>query len=193
MVVTKENLSNGYAQALICNAGNANTCNADGIQKAKSMCELIAKSLKIKPDDVIVASTGVIGVPLPLEPIAAGIPNLLKVLSVDGASDAASAIMTTDTFIKEFAVRFEIGSKVCTIGGMAKGSGMLHPNMATMLAFITSDVSISPEMLEKALTNDVDDSFNMLSVDGDTSTNDMVTIMANGAAAIASSIKKEGF
>ena len=182
LIVTKENLSNGIAQAVLCNAGNANTCNADGVEKAKKMCELAAEALHIKADDIIVASTGVIGVPMPIEPIASGIPKLIKAISIDGASDAAQAIMTTDTFIKEYAVSFEIANITCTIGGMAKGSGMLHPNMATMLAFLTSDVAITPEMLEKALLADVDDSFNMLSVDGDTSTNDMVTVMANGMA-----------
>lgn len=182
LVVTKDNLQNGISQALICNSGNANTVNADGIKKANKMCEIAAKACNINAQDVIVASTGVIGVPLPIKPIAEGTPKLAKIINQNGGSDAAEAIMTTDTFIKQTAVSFELDGTACTIGGMAKGSGMIHPNMATMLAFITSDVSITPQMLEKALYNDVEDSFHMLSIDGDTSTNDMITIMANGMA-----------
>ena len=181
-VVTKQHLSNGTAQAVICNSGIANTCNADGIEKANAMCELVANATGIAAEDVIVASTGVIGQPLNLEPIATAMDTLVGGLSYDGNVDAAEAIMTTDTIKKEVAVEFTIGDTVCRIGGMAKGSGMIHPNMATMLVFITTDVAISPVMLQKALSGDIANTFNMLSIDGDTSTNDMVTVMANGLA-----------
>jgi len=180
-VVTKENLKNGYAQAVICNSGNANTCNANGIEIAKEMCSLTGASLGIPADDIIVASTGVIGQPLDIEPIKKGIPTLVSGLCLDGQL-AAEAIMTTDTKLKEIAVSFNIGGKECKIGGIAKGSGMIHPNMATMLVFITTDVAISPVMLQKALSDDIKTTFNMISVDGDTSTNDMVTVLANGMA-----------
>ncbi|MBQ5911173.1 MAG: bifunctional glutamate N-acetyltransferase/amino-acid acetyltransferase ArgJ [Clostridia bacterium] len=180
-VVTKENISDGYASAAICNSGNANTCNANGIEVAKEMCSLTAAALGIDAKDVIVASTGVIGQPLDITPIKNGIPELVNGLSYDGSS-AAEGIMTTDTKPKEVAVSFTIGGKECKIGGIAKGSGMIHPNMATMLVFITTDVAITPEMLQKALSADIKTTFNMVSVDGDTSTNDMVTVMANGMA-----------
>ena len=182
LTVTKRHLANGKAQAVICNSGNANTCNADGIEIAEKMSKMAADALSIDPTDIVVASTGVIGQPLPLEPIAAGIPSLAAGLSVDGSDAAAEGIMTTDTVKKEIAVEFEIGGKICRIGGIAKGSGMIHPNMATMLVFITSDVAISADMLQKALSHDITNTFNMLSVDGDTSTNDMVTVLANGLA-----------
>lgn len=182
ITVTRENLENGQAQALVCNSGNANTCNADGVEKATAMCHLTAEALGIAPKDIIVASTGVIGLVLPLEPIAKGITALAPILSETGASDAAAAIITTDTKTKEEAYEIEIGGKTVTIGAMAKGSGMIHPNMATMLGFLTTDAAISAPMLKKALTLAVEDSFNMVSVDGDTSTNDMVSIMANGMA-----------
>ena len=179
--VTKENISDGMAMAIICNSGNANTCNANGIEIAEQMCELTQKFTGINKKDVIVASTGVIGQPLSIEPIADGMDALVKGLG-DNSDDAAQAIMTTDTVKKEIAVEFEIDGKKCVIGGIAKGSGMIHPNMATMLVFVTTDVSISSAMLQKALRNDVKNSFNMISVDGDTSTNDMVCVMANGLA-----------
>ena len=182
LTVTKAHIADGYAQAIICNSGNANTCNANGIEIAEQMSELLARELYIDPSDVVVASTGVIGQPLNIEPIAAGIPALVSTLSVDGGADAAEGIMTTDTVKKEIAVEFEIGGKVCHLGGIAKGSGMIHPNMATMLVFITTDVAISPDMLQKALSGDIANTFNMISVDGDTSTNDMVTVLANGMA-----------
>lgn len=182
LVVTKENLADGYAQAVICNSGNANTCNSNGIEIAKQMCDLVAKGLSIDPDDVVVASTGVIGQKLSIDPIKAGLPELIAQLSKDGNANAAEGIMTTDTFKKEIAVKFTVDGKECTIGGMAKGSGMIHPNMATMLVFITTDVAISPAMLQVALSNDIANTFNMVSVDGDTSTNDMVTVLANGMA-----------
>lgn len=181
IIVTKNNLQNGIAQAIICNSGNANTCNADGEDKAMQMCNAIANALNIKANDVIVASTGVIGQPLPIEPILSGMSQLAQELC-ESSDAAAQAIMTTDTAPKESAVQCEISGKTCTIGGMAKGSGMIHPNMATMLSFITTDAAISAEMLHKALYECVCDTFNMVSVDGDTSTNDMVSIMANGKA-----------
>ena len=182
LIVTKANLANGQAQAIICNSGNANTCNANGIEVAEAMCAAIAKETGIKADDVVVASTGVIGQPLNLEPILTGIPALASGLSRDGGEAAAEGIMTTDTVKKEIAVEFEIGGKTCCIGGIAKGSGMIHPNMATMLVFITTDAAIAPDMLQKALSTDITNTFNMVSVDGDTSTNDMVTVLANGMA-----------
>lgn len=182
LTVTKKHLENGVAQAVICNSGNANTCNADGIEIAEKMSGLIADALSIPADNIVVASTGVIGQPLEIEPIAAGIPALTAALSKDGCDAAAEGIMTTDTIKKEVAVEFELDGKVCRIGGIAKGSGMIHPNMATMLVFITTDACISPEMLRKALSSDIADTFNMVSVDGDTSTNDMVTVLANGMA-----------
>ena len=182
LTVTKNHIANGKAQAVICNSGNANTCNANGIEIAEEMSKLAANSLGIDADDMVVASTGVIGQPLNIEPIANGIPELVKNLSVNGGKDAAEAIMTTDTSLKEIAVEFEIGGKICHMGGIAKGSGMIHPNMATMLVFITTDAAISPEMLQKALSGDIKNTFNMICIDGDTSTNDMVTVLANGMA-----------
>ena len=182
LTVTKNHLSDGTAQAIIFNSGNANTCNYNGIEVAETMCEDIAKELSLLPSDIAVASTGVIGQLLDLAPIKSGIPELVKGLSCDGSTDAAQAVMTTDTVDKQVAVEFEIGGKVCHLGGIAKGSGMIHPNMATMLCFITTDVKISSEMLQKALSGDIKNTFNMVSVDGDTSTNDMVIVLANGMA-----------
>lgn len=179
--VTKENISDGKAMAVICNSGNANTCNANGIEIAEQMCDLTEKYTGINKKDVIVASTGVIGQPLSIDPIANSMEELVKALG-NNSDDAANAIMTTDTVKKEVAITFEIGGKQCVIGGIAKGSGMIHPNMATMLVFVTTDVAISSSMLQKALSNDVKTSFNMISVDGDTSTNDMVCVLANGLA-----------
>ncbi|MGI6716869.1 MAG: bifunctional ornithine acetyltransferase/N-acetylglutamate synthase [Eubacteriales bacterium] len=181
ITVTKENLSDGYARAIICNSGNANTCNPSGVEIAKETCLLIAKQLDISPSDVIIASTGVIGQVLDITPIKNAIPALCEKLG-DNSVDAAHAIMTTDTALKELAVSFEIDGRECRLGGIAKGSGMIHPNMATMLAFLTTDVAITPQMLQKALSADVTDSFNMISIDGDTSTNDMVAVLANGMA-----------
>lgn len=182
ITVTKNNIANGMAQAMICNSGNANTCNADGVEKAEAMCQMTAEALGLSSQDIIIASTGVIGAVLPLEPIAKGIKELAPQLTTDGGALAAEAIMTTDTKAKEEAYTIEIGGKTVTIGAMAKGSGMIHPNMATMLGFLTTDAAISAPMLNKALKLAVDDTFNMVSVDGDTSTNDMVSIMANGMA-----------
>lgn len=180
ITVTREHLKNGKARAVICNSGIANTCNADGVEKATAMCDLTSRFTGIPADDVVVASTGVIGQPIDLTPIENGMQALVSGLSADGADAAAQAIMTTDTVQKSMAVRFELDGKPCTIGAMAKGSGMIHPNMATMLSFITTDANITPEMLQEALNWCVHRSYNMLSVDGDTSTNDTVAILANG-------------
>ena len=184
ILVDMENLADGKAQAIIVNSGNANTCNADGVEKAMQMCKIAARQCAVLPSNVIVASTGVIGMPLDVTPIEKSIGQLYWDLehSVAGSRNAAEAIMTTDTTIKEVAVEFELGGKVCRMGGIAKGSGMIHPNLATMLIFITSDVAISSEMLQKALKADVNKTFNMISVDGDTSTNDTVAIISNGMA-----------
>ncbi|MBQ9980910.1 MAG: bifunctional glutamate N-acetyltransferase/amino-acid acetyltransferase ArgJ [Oscillospiraceae bacterium] len=181
IAITRKNIANGVAQAVICNSGNANTCNAGGELVAQQMCDLLAAEMNISAEDVIVASTGVIGQPLDIEPIKAGMGALCASLT-HNCEDACEGIMTTDTVKKEVAVSFQLGGKTCTLGGIAKGSGMIHPNMATMLVFITTDAAISPEMLKKALATDVETTFNMLSVDGDTSTNDMVSVMANGMA-----------
>ncbi len=181
-IVTKENISDGYAIAAVCNSGNANTCNANGIEIAKEMCEVTASALGVNANDIIVASTGVIGQPLSLEPIKNGMDELVAGLGEDNSIAAAEAIMTTDTKVKEVAVSFNIGGVECKMGGIAKGSGMIHPNMATMLVFITTDCAITPAMLQKALSDDIKTTFNMVSIDGDTSTNDMVTVMANGMA-----------
>ena len=191
LTVTKQHIADGYARAIICNSGNANTCNADGIEVAEKMSDLVADALGIAPADVVVASTGVIGQPLDVAPIAAGIPALVASLSTDGGDAAAEGIMTTDTVKKEVAVEFTVGGKTCRMGGIAKGSGMIHPNMATMLVFITTDCAIAPKMLQQALSTDIQSTFNMISVDGDTSTNDMVTVLANGAAGNAT-ITAEG-
>lgn len=180
ITVTKNNISNGKARAVVCNSGIANTCNADGIEKAEGMCKITANALGISKSDIIVASTGVIGQPLDLEPVKNGINELVSGLNKNGSDSAANAIMTTDTVKKEFACEFTLGGKPCHIGAISKGSGMIHPNMATMLAFITTDVNISSEMLKSSLLEVVADSFNMLSVDGDTSTNDTVAILASG-------------
>ncbi len=181
IAVTKENVTNGYAQAIVCNSGNANTCNWNGVEIALEMCQLVGETLGISPSDVVVASTGVIGKPLSIEPIASGIPVLAGLLALD-SNGAAEAIMTTDVKKKEIAVEFTLGGAICRMGGIAKGSGMIQPNMATMLGFITTDAAITPQMLQKALSADVPESFNMVSIDGDTSTNDMVTVLANGLA-----------
>ena len=181
LAVTKSNIADGYAQAIICNSGNANTCNANGVEIATETCKYLAAELGIDKSDVVVASTGVIGQPLDIEPIKMGIPSLVSGLG-DYSQYAAEGIMTTDTKLKEIAVSFTVGGKECRMGGIAKGSGMIHPNMATMLVFITTDCAISSEMLNKALSSDIQNTFNMTSVDGDTSTNDMVTVLANGLA-----------
>ncbi len=182
LAVTKAHIADGKAQAMICNSGNANTCNANGVEIAEQTCEILANALGINKNDVIVASTGVIGKPLEIAPFEKGIPQAVEKLSENGNEEASIGILTTDTIKKEVAVEFILGGKVCRMGGMAKGSGMIHPNMATMLVFITTDACISSEMLSKALKNDIAETFNMVSIDGDTSTNDMVSVIANGLA-----------
>lgn len=188
--VTKKHLENGTAQAVVVNSGNANACNPDGYEKAEKMCKLAASALGVDENDVIVASTGVIGQPLPIEPIEKGIKNLKDTLSKDGGTFAAEAIMTTDTVKKEWAVKTVLGGKKVTIGGIAKGSGMIHINMGTTLSFVTTDAAISAEMLKSALKEAADVSYNMVSVDGDTSTNDTLAIMASGLAGNAEITEK---
>ncbi|MCC5895278.1 MAG: bifunctional glutamate N-acetyltransferase/amino-acid acetyltransferase ArgJ [Alkalibacterium sp.] len=180
LVVTKEHSANGQAQAIICNSGNANTCNANGLEIAKNVCTLVGESLGISEKDVLVASTGVIGHPLSMDPFKAGIDELVENLNETSGHAAAQAILTTDTDTKETAIQFDLSDATARIGGISKGSGMIHPNMATMLGFITTDVAIAPDVLQLALKDVVMDTFNMISVDGDTSTNDMVTVLANG-------------
>ena len=182
ILVTQEHLKNGKAQAIVANSGNANTCNADGYKKASDVCKLCESTLNIAEDDVIVASTGVIGVPLPLEPFEHKLYLMKKMMSSENGSDCAEAIMTTDTVKKEMAMEMTIDGKTVTVGGIAKGSGMIHINMGTMLSFVTTDCAISSKMLEEALKEAVEDSYNMVSVDGDTSTNDTLAIMASGKA-----------
>ncbi len=176
ILVTKQHLKDGKARAILCNSGNA-----DGVEIANAMCQSAADALGIQQEDVVIASTGVIGQPLPLDPITNAMPDLVSHLGLDG-TPAAEAIMTTDTFPKQAAVQFPLGGKTCSIGGISKGSGMIHPNMATMLCFVTTDVAISSDMLQKAVKLVADETFNMISVDGDTSTNDMLTVLANGQA-----------
>ena len=184
LLVTKAHLAacNGKTRGFIANSKNANTCNADGVEKAERMCSLAANALGVDPNEIVVASTGVIGQILPIEPIETHIAELVAGLSRDGNQKAEYAIMTTDTVMKECAVEFTLGGKVCRMGGMAKGSGMIHPNMATTLNFITTDAAVSTELLQKALSDVVRVTYNCLSVDGDTSTNDCVLLMANGLA-----------
>lgn len=182
ILVTKEHIKDGKARAVIVNSVNANTCNPDGYEKASKMCELAADQLGLKAEDIIVASTGVIGQVLPIEPIANGMKNLAEGLTYDGNDRALEAIMTTDTMPKEVAVKFRLGGVTCTMGGMLKGSGMIHPNMATTLTFITTDADISAELLQRALSDIVKVTLNRASVDGDTSTNDMVCVLASGSA-----------
>ena len=182
ILVTKKHVADGYARAIVCNSGNANTCNADGEEIAEGMSKLVEEFTGVSAQDVVVASTGVIGQPLSLDPIRDGMPSLAEGLSEEGSDLAAQGIMTTDTVPKQIAYTFTLGGKECRIGAIGKGVGMINPNMATMLIFITTDAAISPAMLQKALSADVKDSFNMVSVDGDTSTNDMVCVLANGLA-----------
>ena len=182
ITVTKRNIADGRARAIICNSGIANTCAPDGIEKAEAMCRVAASALGLEAEDMVVASTGVIGPSLPIEPIADGMDELIASLKEDGSLAAATAIMTTDTVPKEAAVQFTVGGKTAYIGGISKGSGMIHPNMATMLCFVTTDCAISPLLLQKAVKTAADATFNMISVDGDTSTNDTFLVLANGAA-----------
>ncbi len=189
--LTKKHLINGKAQAIIANSGNANACNADGELKAKMMCDLVSSKLNISNEDVIVASTGVIGQVLPIEPIENNMDTLVNSLSKENGTDVAEAIMTTDTVKKEVALTCEIDGKTVTIGAVAKGSGMIHINMATMLSFITTDANISSQMLKEVLVEVADDTFNMISVDGDTSTNDTLAIMASGKACNKEIVEKD--
>ena len=184
ILVTKDHLaqSGNKAKAIIANSKNANTCNADGVEKAAKMCQLVADEMGLPAEQVLVASTGVIGQVLPIEPIMTAVPTLVKELDYGKNEEAATAIMTTDTVKKEYAVEFQLDGKTCRLGGMAKGSGMIHPNMATTLNFISTDCAISAEMLQQALSEIVKVTYNCLSIDGDTSTNDMVEIMASGLA-----------
>ncbi len=182
ITVTQRNIADGRAWAVICNSGIANTCAPDGLEKAEAMCRVAASALGLKPEDIIVASTGVIGPSLPIEPIANSIEELKASLSGEGSLAAATAIMTTDTVPKEAAVKFTVGGKTAYMGGISKGSGMIHPNMATMLCFVTTDCAIDPALLQKAVKTAADATFNMISVDGDTSTNDTFMVLANGAA-----------
>jgi len=182
IIVDKRHLADGRAQAMLCNSINANACNADGEEVAEYNCRLVEKYTGVAAGDVIVTSTGVIGKPMPKEPFEKGIPQLAENLSGDGGDKAARAIMTTDTVDKQAAVKFAAGGRECILGGMAKGSGMIHINMGTMLCFLGTDCSITSEMLDKALREEVPDSFNQVSVDGDTSTNDTLSIIANGMA-----------
>ena len=184
ILVTKEHLkaTGGKAMAVVVNSKNANTCNADGVEKAERICELAADALGIDADMIINASTGVIGQIIPIEPFEEHMKELAGGLSADGNDKAANAIMTTDTVDKQVAVEFTLGGKTCRLGGMAKGSGMIHPNMATTLNFITTDVAISADMIQKALSEIVKVTYNCLSIDGDTSTNDTLSVMANGLA-----------
>ena len=184
LTVTKNNISNGIAQAVICNSGNANTCNANGIEIAEQMCQSLSAELKISAKDVVVASTGVIGQPLNLEPILGGIPALASGLSKDRGEVAAEGIMTTDTEVKEIAVEFTVGGATCRLGGIAKGSGMIHINMGTTLSFVTTDAAISKAQLQKILGVNAENSFNRITVDGDMSTNDTVLILANGTSGV---------
>ena len=187
ILVTRKNIADGRAQAVICNSGNANTCNADGEKKAWRMCEIAGEALGIDPHDVIVASTGVIGQILPIAPIENAATALAALLNENGSNMAAKAIMTTDTIEKECAVNITLGDKEVRIGGISKGSGMIHPNMATMLCFVTTDCAISVPMLQKAIKAAADTTFNMISVDGDTSTNDTLYGLANGASGVSAS------
>ena len=183
--VTSKHIQDGKAQAIIINSANANTFNGkEGLEHAFRMADATAEVLNLKPEDVLVASTGVIGFTLPMDIIESGIGMLKDSISDsrESAIDAATAILTTDTHKKEIAYEFEIGGKVAHIGAMCKGSGMIHPNMGTMLGFITTDVAIEQPLLQKALRATIEDTFNMVSVDGDTSTNDTVLVMANGLA-----------
>jgi len=182
LLITKQNLENGHARAIIANSGNANACAPNGEENAQKMCLAAAAAIGIDATDVIVASTGVIGQELAIAAIEEHADELAAKLSYDGSQDAASAIMTTDLARKEYAVEFTLNGKTVKIGGIAKGSGMIHPNMGTMLAFLTTDCAISSLMIQKALVDAAKVSFNRISVDGDTSTNDMLSLLANGMA-----------
>ncbi len=191
LLVTREHLKNGKARAIVANSGNANACAPLGEENARRMAQTAAQVLDIPAEDIVVASTGVIGQTLNVAVIEQGLPKLAGMRTAMGGGDAAEAIMTTDTAKKEFALKFMVGEDAVTMGGMAKGSGMIHPNMGTMLCFITTDLAICPELLQKALRQVTELSFNCVSVDGDTSTNDMCVVLANGRAGNAE-IREEG-
>ncbi len=182
--VTRAHLAGGKARVVICNSGNANACTPDGYDTANASCKAVAEMVGCAESEVIVASTGVIGQTLPTEPLFGALPTLYEKVeaSAEAADLAANAIMTTDTKKKEFALSYEFGGKTIHLGGMCKGSGMIHPNMGTMLGFITTDCAIVSDLLQKALSTAIEDTFNMVSVDGDTSTNDTLCIMASGCA-----------
>lgn len=183
VILDRLHLRQHRGRAIIVNSGNANACTgARGLAAAKTMASLVAKSLAVPVNQVFVGSTGVIGRVLPIDRVKAGIPDLIGKLSVQGGEPAAQAILTTDLRPKTTAISARIGGRVVTIGGMAKGSGMIHPNMATMLAYLTTDAAISPSALQRALKSAVDQSFNCITVDGDTSTNDTVLCLSNGLA-----------
>ncbi|UKI53953.1 MAG: bifunctional glutamate N-acetyltransferase/amino-acid acetyltransferase ArgJ [Treponema sp.] len=181
--LTKKNIADGRIQAVIANSGNANCCTGEqGAKTAYKMACLAGNALGVKPEDVAVCSTGVIGSQLPVEKIEAKISELAEGLSKKGHEEARVAIMTTDTKYKECAVEFELGGKTCRMGTMCKGSGMIHINLGTMLSFITTDAAISPEMIDRALRESIKGTYNCVSVDGDTSTNDTLILLANGMA-----------
>ncbi len=181
--LTKKNIANGRIQAVIANSGNANCCTGEqGAKTAYKMACLAGNALNVNPDDVVVCSTGVIGAQLPVEKIEAKIDELAKGLSKKGHEEARIAIMTTDTKYKECAVEFILDGKTCRMGTMCKGSGMIHINLGTMLSFITTDAAISPAMIDKALRESIKETYNCVSIDGDTSTNDTLVLLANGMA-----------
>lgn len=182
LLLTKEHLADGMAKAVIVNSGNANACAPDGMENAKREAEAAAGFLGIDANDIVVASTGVIGQRLTVECIEEHVGDITMKQGIAGSEEAAWAIMTTDTQPKTVAVEFEADGHICHIGGICKGSGMIHPNMGTMLSFVTTDCAISSEMLEKALKQDVKKTYNRVTVDGDTSTNDMCVVLANGLA-----------
>ena len=182
ILVTRANIADGRGQGLVCNSGNANTCNPNGIEIAEGCCRLAAEATGLSPQDFLIASTGVIGQPMELSIFESGIPKAAASLASDGSQSAAEAIMTTDTVRKEYAAEFELDGKTCRVGLICKGSGMIHINMATMLAFVTTDVAISPAALQAALSEVTVSTFNQVSIDGDSSTNDMASVLANGMA-----------
>ncbi|MBP9478898.1 MAG: bifunctional glutamate N-acetyltransferase/amino-acid acetyltransferase ArgJ [Sebaldella sp.] len=183
ILLDMKNIKSENIQAIIINSGNANACTGEeGYQNAVKMTEIVAKKLNLHPSEVLIESTGIIGVQLDMEKVEKGLEEISDKLEKDGGHDAGRAIMTTDTFPKNIAVKIVIDEKEVTIGGIAKGSGMIHPNMATMLSFLTTDINIDKELLQKAFSYSTDKTYNMISVDGDTSTNDMAGILANAAA-----------
>ena len=183
IILNMENIKNGNTQAIIVNSGNANSCTGEtGLENAKKMTEFAANELGLKKEEILVQSTGIIGVQLDMKKIETGISKICKEISENGGNDAATAIMRTDTFTKQICAEIEIDGKTVTVAGMAKGSGMIHPNMATMLAFTVTDVNIEKSLLQKIFSEITDSTFNMISVDGDTSTNDMACVIANGAS-----------